>query len=44
MSLAKQLQIIADGLDNSVCYDEEPGDLENGSLALEIVKLFCDGR
>lgn len=44
LSLSEHLKLIANGNDNSVCYDEEPGDLENGSLNMEIVKLFCDGR
>ncbi len=44
LSLSEQLREIALGNDESVCYNEEPGDLEDGSLALEIIKISCNGR
>ena len=44
LSLAEHLKLIANGQDNSVCYDQEPGDLEDGSLNMEIIKLLCGGR
>ncbi len=44
LSLSEHLKMIANGNDASVCYDEEPGDLEIGSLNMEIVKLLCNGR
>ena len=44
LSLAEHLKLIANGEDKSVCYDQEPGDLEDGSLNMEIIKLQCNGR
>ena len=44
LSLSEQLKLIALGTDDSVCYDEDPGDLETGSLSMEIIKLSCTGR
>ena len=44
LSLAMQFEMLAKGNDGSCCYEEWPGDLEEGSVTLEIVKLNCDGR
>lgn len=43
-SLADQLMRIADGEYTSVFYDTEPGDLEEGSLCLQITKADMPGR
>ena len=44
LSLAEHLKLIANGEDKSAYYDQEPGDLEAGSLNMEIIKLQCNGR
>lgn len=44
LSLAHQFEQLANDKDFIICYDEDPGDLENGSLCLEVIKLLCDGR
>ena len=38
LSLSKQLKLFAESEDRSYCYEEFPGDLEEGSLTLEIDK------
>ena len=43
LSLAEQLTHIAKGNYDSVFYDTEPGDLEKGSLQLQITKLDVQG-
>lgn len=44
LSLADQLLQIANGKYDSVFYDTDPGDLENGSLQLQVTKLDIRGR
>lgn len=44
LSLAEQLSQIADGKFDQVLYVSFPGDLEEGSLTLQITKLDIDGR
>ena len=44
LSLAEQLVKIAHGEYDYVFYDTDPGDLENGSLQLQITKLNVSGR
>ena len=44
LSLADQLTSIANGVYESVFYDTDPGDLEKGSLQLQITKLDIRGR
>ena len=44
LSLADQFVRIANGELNSVFYDTDPGDLESGSLQLQITKLDIQGR
>lgn len=44
LSLADQLIRIAYGEYDYVFYDTDPGDLENGSLQLQITKLNVAGR
>lgn len=44
LSLADQLIQIAKGEYSSVFYDTDPGDLENGSLQLQISKVNMQGR
>ena len=44
LSLADQFIRIANGEWNSVFYDTDPGDLENGSLQMQITKLDIRGR
>ena len=43
-SLAPQLLQIANGEIDSVFYDTDPGDLEEGSLFLQITKVQAEGR
>lgn len=42
--LAQQLLQIANGEIDSVFYDTDPGDLEEGSLFLQITKVQAEGR
>ena len=44
ISLAKQILALADAAEGSIIYDPFPGDLEEGSLSLEICRVACDGR
>ena len=44
LSLARQLEAFALGADSCVCYEPWPGDLEEGSVTLEIIKTDCSGR
>ena len=44
ISLSNQLKEFANSDDSSVCYETWPGDLEDGSLNLEIVKSERRGR
>ena len=44
LSLARQLITLADADFDSVFYDTDPGDLEAGSLRLQITRLDCPGR
>lgn len=44
LSLADQFIRIATGEWNSVFYDTDPGDLESGSLKLQITKMDIQGR
>lgn len=44
LSLARQLMSLAEGDFDSVFYDTDPGDLEAGSLRLQITRLDCPGR
>ena len=44
LSLARQLEAFALGADSCVCYEPWPGDLEEGSVTLEIIKPDCSGR
>ena len=44
LSLANQFIQIANGEYNSVFYDTEPGDLEIGSLQLQVTKVNMSGR
>ena len=44
ISLAKHLLALADSEKESVIYETDPGDLEEGSLCLEISRVICDGR
>ena len=43
-SLAQQLLQIANGEIDSVFYDTDSGDLEEGSLFLQITKVQAEGR
>ena len=43
-SLAEQLLKIANGDYNYVFYDTDPGDLEDGSICLQITKVKATGR
>lgn len=43
-SLAQQLLQIANGEIDSVFYDTDPGDLEEGSLFLQITKVQAEGH
>ena len=43
-SLANQLELFANDNADSFCYEEWPGDLEEGSCTLEIVKTKLSGR
>ena len=42
--LAKQLEAFVLREDPSVCYEPWPGDLEEGSVTLEIINSDCSGR
>lgn len=44
LSLAQQLTTLAEADFDSVFYDTDPGDLEAGSLRLQITRLDCPGR
>ena len=44
LSLADQLVQIANGAFKSVYYDTDPGDLETGSVTMQITKLDIHGR
>lgn len=44
LSLSEHLKKFAESNDPSYCYEVFPGDLEEGSIALEIVKIECPGR
>lgn len=44
LSLAQQLTALAEADFDSVFYDTEPGDLEAGSLRLQITRMDCPGR
>lgn len=44
ISLANQLILLADCTEHSIIYQPWPGDLEMGSLDLEIQRVICDGR
>ena len=44
LSLADQLSQIAKGGYGSVFYDTDPGDLEDGSIQLQITKVNMHGR
>ncbi len=44
LSLARQLEAFALREGPSVCYEPWPGDLEEGSVTLEIIKTDCSGR
>lgn len=44
LSLARQLMTLAEADFDSVFYDTDPGDLEAGSLRLQITRLDCPGR
>ena len=44
LSLARQLEAFALGADSCVCYEPWPGDLEDGSVTLEIINSDCSGR
>lgn len=44
LSLARQLAALAEADFDSVFYDTDPGDLEAGSLRLQITRLDCPGR
>ncbi len=45
LSLARQFECLANDIkETSICYDEDPGDLEEGSLYLEVIKIICEGR
>ena len=44
LSLARHLEAFALGTDSCVCYEPWPGDLEEGSVTLEIIKTDCSGR
>lgn len=44
ISLANQLLILANSQNSSILYEPWPGDLENGSIGIELEKIICDGR
>ena len=44
LSLARQLMTLAEADFDSVFYDTDPGDLEAGSLRLQITRLDCPGQ
>lgn len=44
LSLARQLMALAEADFDRVFYDTDPGDLEAGSLRLQITRLDCPGR
>lgn len=44
LSLAQQLELFAKDSADSICYEVWPGDLEEGSCALEIKKTNHNGR
>ncbi len=44
LSLASHLEILANSSQSSILYEETPGDLEDGSLCLEIQKVNCAGK
>lgn len=44
LSLGRQLMTLAEADFDSVFYDTDPGDLEAGSLCLQITRLDCPGR
>ena len=44
LSLAAHLEALANGMQTSILYDDTPGDLESGSLSLEIQKVECKGK
>lgn len=44
LSLARQLTTLAEADFDSVFYDTDPGDLEEGSLRMQITRLDCPGR
>ena len=44
LSLARHLEQLALGTSQSCCYEPWPGDLEEGSVTLEIVKTDAPGR
>lgn len=44
LSLADQLILIARGEYDAVLYDTDPGDLENGSLQLQVTRIDVQGR
>ncbi len=44
LSLSEQLKLFAESADPSYCYEVFPGDLEEGSVTLEIEKIDCQGR
>ena len=44
LSLSKHFYILANSLDTEVCYEPWPGDLEEGSVLMEVIKTDTDGR
>ena len=44
LPLARQMEAFALREDPSVCYEPWPGDLEEGSVTLEIIKTDRNGR
>ena len=44
LSLSEHFIALANSGIESCCYEEWPGDLEEGSVTLEIVRVDCAGR
>lgn len=44
VSLANHLLELANSQHFSILYEPWPGDLEDGSIGIELEKIICDGR
>ena len=44
VSLANHLLELANSQNSAILYEPWPGDLEDGSIGIELEKIICDGR